>query len=117
MKSKRRTKAAIKADRIWQARMILLLIELGAVRNEAYVYLDEYLLETTVGTLKLSVFPCDRFVAGRFVDVPRAVARLGSHAMNQYSGKWNHHHSDLDTEASLKLIADALTSKSLLLPT
>jgi len=97
----RRTKKAIKADRVWQYRVILLLLDLGAVRNERYTHLDEYLLETTIGTLKLSVYPCGRFVAGRFQDVPRAVARLGRSAMNPCSGKWNHTYEGVETTDSL----------------
>jgi hypothetical protein len=32
------------------------------------------------------------FVAGRFIYPDRAVAVLGAAAVNQYSGKWNHHY-------------------------
>ncbi len=52
--------------------------------NKAY----EYAIITKMGPLQVSIYP--DWVACRFDDVDRAVAIIGRHGMNPYSGKWNH---------------------------
>lgn len=49
-----------------------------------------FTVQTILGGL--DVTPCGDWVACRFHDVERAVAKLGRDNMNPYSGKWNHHY-------------------------
>jgi hypothetical protein len=76
------------------AKIIELLQSVGAVETDSTY---RFSLETKAGRLTLHPDPNDTMGIGnvftRFDDPPRAVAILGQ-AVNQHSGKWNHHYFD-----------------------
>ena len=83
-----KTKKQEKNGQWFRGQIRAFLIRNGATErlNKAY----EYAISTKLGTLQISVYL--DWVACRFDDVDRAVAVIGPHGMNPYSGKWNHHY-------------------------
>ena len=73
-----------------------LAIEKGAVPTPDGSY--QFRLQTCVGLLHLSVSEGHSLASlfGRFEEPERAVALIGRHQMNPYSGKWNRHWSKED---------------------
>ncbi len=51
----------------------------------------DYALPTDLGELLISVHDGNAIVYSRFEDVPRAVVKLSSFAVNRHTGKWNFH--------------------------
>lgn len=73
------------------------LLALGAVERPAG--LNEFMLQTTVGTLEITIFIDGTmpWIACRFREVERAyeiTGRVTSQASNPHSGKWNWHFED-----------------------
>jgi hypothetical protein len=89
MRSRRKFALAKQKKLLGKARS--LAIEKGAVPTKDGFY--EYQLETSVGLLRLSFSEGDSLasVFARFEEPERAVAVIGRHRMNPYSGKWNWH--------------------------
>jgi hypothetical protein len=58
------------------------------IRNESF-YSTDWEAETRLGRLRITCY--GDWLACRWEDTERAAVRLGSHNMNAFSGKWNHH--------------------------
>jgi len=91
-----RRKFALSKQRKLLGKAREIAVENGAVRTADGFY--EYKLGTSVGLLRLSFSEGDALASafGRFDEPERAVALIGRHNMNPYSGKWNHHWSKDD---------------------
>jgi hypothetical protein len=110
MRSRRKFALAKQRKLLGKARDIA--IERGAVPDDFY----ELRLQTSVGLLRLSFSEGHSLasVFGRFDEPERAVALIGRHRLNAFSGKWNWHWSkDDDPELALlsfKADLDRLTA-------
>ena len=82
------TKKLMKARTFFRRNVCEYLESVGAVAKPCD-FAREYLLETPVGRLTITVF--DNWIACCFADPKAAAARVPS---NPYSGKWNFHYAD-----------------------